>query len=200
MHAQSGWDQEIDFWGHCRIFNFLNLKNSWVGFAVCFGSSSILLWSPAQTTLLHFGREHILIHFRIFPASSGPCHIITKHQKPCATGSHARSRHHTAPPCFTDNVANFGSWAVPYLLHNFFTLVQADLNLNHPKNGFPEIVCFLGKSLIWPCLHPLYLLSWSLLLIVDFDSDSTSWRVFFSWLDVVRRDFLSYLRHSVEFM
>ncbi len=46
------------------------------------------------------------------------------------------------------------------------------------------------------CLHfvvnPLYLLSWSLLLIVDFDSDiSTSWRVFFYWLDVVKGFFFT---------
>ncbi len=48
---------------------------------------------------------------------------------------------------------------------------------------------FFWQSQIWPCLHivmnPLYLLWWSLLLIVDFDSDtSTSWRVFLTWLDV----------------
>ncbi len=52
------------------------------------------------------------------------------------------------------------------------------------------------QSLIWPCLHlvvnPLYLLSWSLLLIVDFDSDtSTSWRVFFTWLNVVKGFFFT---------
>ncbi len=46
-------------------------------------------------------------------------------------------------------------------------------------------------SLIWPCLYlwlnPLFLLWWSLILIVDFDIDTpTSWRVFFSWLDVVK--------------
>ncbi len=50
--------------------------------------------------------------------------------------------------------------------------------------------CFC-QSLIWPGLHlvvnPLYLFSWSLLLIVDVDSDtSTSWRMFFTWLDVVK--------------
>ncbi len=73
-------------------------------------------------------------------------------------------------------------------------LVQVDLNFSRPKNAFPEVVwlflCF-WKSVFRPCLHlvvkPLYLLWWSLLLIVDFDSDtSTSWRVFFSWLDLVK--------------
>ncbi len=48
------------------------------------------------------------------------------------------------------------------------------------------------QSLIWPCLHlvvnPLYFLLWSLLLIVDLDREDTAdpWRVFFSWLDVVK--------------
>ncbi len=51
-------------------------------------------------------------------------------------------------------------------------------------------VFFFCQSLIWPCLHldvnPLYLLLWHLLLIVEFDSDTpTSWRLFFTWLDVV---------------
>ncbi len=48
------------------------------------------------------------------------------------------------------------------------------------------------QSLIWPCLQlvvkPLYLLWWSLLLIVD---TSASWRVFFSWLDVVKGFFFT---------
>ncbi len=44
-------------------------------------------------------------------------------------------------------------------------------------------------------VNPLYLLWWSLLLIVDFDSDtSTSWRVFFSWLDVVKGFFFTMAR------
>ncbi len=55
--------------------------------------------------------------------------------------------------------------------------------------------CF-WQSLIWPYLHrvvnPLYLPSWSLLLIVDFDSGMpSSWRVFFSWLDVVKGFFFT---------
>ncbi len=60
-------------------------------------------------------------------------------------------------------------------------------------SGFLDV---FWQSLIWPCLHlvvnPLYLLWWSILLIVDFDSDlSTSCRVCFSWLDVVKRFFFT---------
>ncbi len=51
---------------------------------------------------------------------------------------------------------------------------------------------FFCQSLIWSCLQlvlkPLYLLWWSLLLIVD---TSVSWRVFFSWLDVVKGFFFT---------
>ncbi len=101
-----------------------------------------------------------------------------------ATGSNAYSCHHTTPPCFTDDVVCFGSWAVPSLLHTLFlhvNLVQVDLKFSR---------------LIWPCLHlviyPLYLLCWNLLLIVDFDSDTlTSWIVFLSWLDVVKGFFFT---------
>ncbi len=50
--------------------------------------------------------------------------------------------------------------------------------------------CLLAKShlaLFVPMVNPLFLLWWSLILIVDFDIDTpTSWRVFFSWLDVVK--------------
>ncbi len=41
-------------------------------------------------------------------------------------------------------------------------------------------------------VYPLYLLSWRLVLIEDFVSNTpTSWRVFFSWLDVVKGFFFT---------
>ncbi len=41
-------------------------------------------------------------------------------------------------------------------------------------------------------VNPLYLLSWSLLLIVDFDGDMPNfWRVFFFWLHVVKGFFFT---------
>ncbi len=80
-------------------------------------------------------------------------------------------------------------------------LVQADLNFSHLKNAYRSGLAFLDvfffwQRLIWPCLHlvvnPLYLLWWSLLLIVDVDSDTpASWRVSFSWLDVVKGFFFT---------
>ncbi len=85
----------------------------------------------------------------------------------------------------------FGSWAVPSLLHTFFypsfwyrliliSAVQRMLFQNW--SGFFR--CFLAKSYLALFEHLLW---WSLLLIVDIDSDtSTSWRVFFSWLNVVK--------------
>ncbi len=65
--------------------------------------------------------------------------------------------------------------------------VQVDVNFSHPKNVFGEGVCIFLHLV----MNPLYLLSWSLLLIVDFDSDvSISWRLFFTWLDVVKGFFV----------
>ncbi len=60
--------------------------------------------------------------------------------------------------------------------------------------AFVEFFIF-WQSLIWPCLHlvvnPLFLLSWTVLLIVDFDSDTPApWRVF-SWMDVVKGVFFT---------
>ncbi len=88
----------------------------------------------------------------------------------------------------------------PYFFSSHRSGTQVDLNFIRPKNVFSEVVwLFLGvfwQSLIWPCLYyvvnTLYLLLWSLLLIVDFHSDtSTSWRVFFSWLDFMKGVFFT---------
>ncbi len=108
---------------------------------------------------------------------------------------------HTAP-CFTDDVVCFGSQALPNLLHTFFfqsfwyrlILISAVQRMLFQKcSGFFR--CFLAKcnqALFAACGEPLYLLWWSLLLIVDFDRDtSASWRVFFSWLDVVKGIFFT---------
>ncbi len=90
------------------------------------------------------------------------------------------------------------SWAAPSLLHTFFfPSFWYKLILCQPsKEWFSRSgLAFLDvfwQSLIWPCLQlvvkPLYLLWWSLLLIVD---TSASWRVFFSWLDVVKGFFFT---------
>ncbi len=63
------------------------------------------------------------------------CQIRTGHGG--YNGSRACSCHHTAPPCFTDDVVRFGSWAVSSLFHTF---LQVHLNFNLPKNAFPEVV------------------------------------------------------------
>ncbi len=96
----------------------------------------------------------------------------------------------------------FGSWAVPSLLQAFFfpSFWYRFFSISAVQRMFFQkwsdfFRCF-WKSLIWPCVqlvvNPLYLLWWSLLLIVDFDSDtSTPWTVFFSWLDVVKGVFFT---------
>ncbi len=67
MHAQSGWNQEID-----RKFHFFTFKNAWVAFAVCFGSFPFVLWSAIQLTLLHLAESGQTVYpcIRIHPASS----------------------------------------------------------------------------------------------------------------------------------
>ncbi len=104
-----------------------------------------------------------------------------------------------APPCFTDGVVCFGSWAVPSLLHTFFLslwyrlilIAAIQRILCHKWSGFLDVF-----GLIWPCLHlvvnPLYLLSWSLLLNVDFDSVTATSRKVSSLGWYCERVFLSH--------
>ncbi len=65
--------------------------------------------------------------------------------------------------------------------------------------GFFKI-CFLAKSkhaLFASCGEPSVFALDSILLIIDFDSDtSTSWRVFFTWLDIVKGFFFPMERSS----
>ncbi len=83
------------------------------------------------------------------------------------------------------------SWAVPSLLHTCFflsfwyRLILIPAFLLQKWSVCLFFRCFLEKSNLHLVVNPLYLLSWSLLLIVDFDT-RTSWRVFFTWLDVVK--------------
>ncbi len=47
--------QSGDWLGHCRIFHFFAFKNSWVAFAVCFGSSSICTMKRRPINFAAFG-------------------------------------------------------------------------------------------------------------------------------------------------
>ncbi len=67
----------------------------------------------------------------------------------------------------------FQKWSGIFFM-SFFLLVKSNL------------------ALFVPCGEPSLFALYSLLLIVDFDSDTpTSWRVFFSWLDVVKGFFFN---------
>ncbi len=78
-------------------------------------------------------------------------------------------------------------------------LVQVDLNFSFLKGCFSRSglafffnVFILAKSnlaLFAPCGEP-YFCSCNPLLIVDFNSDTPTWRVFSTWLDVVNHIFL----------
>ncbi len=83
--------------------------------------------------------------------------------------------HHTAP-CFTDDAVCFDHQlfqAVSMLLSSRHS-AAGGLYFSRTKKGFSRIK---SNLVLW------WRLWWSLLLIVD---TSVSWRVFFSWLDVVK--------------
>ncbi len=141
-----------DWHGHCRIFHFFTFKNSWVVFAVCFASLytrtmkrhainfDAIDWIWADSISLYTSEFIRLL------LSSVTSSLNTSNPVPLEAM-------HTTPPCFTNYVVCFGSWAVPSLLQTFFLpviLQQVDLNFKPPKNYFPEVVwlfrCFLAKS------------------------------------------------------
>ncbi len=113
------------------------------------------------------------------------------------------AKHAHASHCSTMfQMIGFGSWAVPSLLHTFFfssfwyrlILISAIQRMLFQKWSV-FFRCFLAKSnltLFAPCGEPSVFALVNLLLIVDFDSDvPASWRVFFTWLDVVKGFFFT---------
>lgn len=55
------------------------------------------------------------------------------------------------PPCWTDDVVCFGSWAIPFLLHTFpILLVQVILSFICPKNLPPELGRQMFPDIVWP--------------------------------------------------
>ncbi len=181
-----------DWLGHCRIFHFITFKNSWVAFAGCFGSSSICAKKHHPINFAAFGwiwAESISLYTSKFIRlllSSVTSPLNTSNPVPLeAMHAHAsHCLHHVS------QMMLYGSWAVPSLFHSHFffpsfwcmlILIPAVQRMLFQKcSGFFR--CFF---FFWPCfllvVNPLYLLSWSLLLIVDFYSDTlTSWRVYIS--------------------
>ncbi len=66
--------------GHWRTLHFFTINNSWVAFAVWFGSSSICTMK-CRPILLHLAESGQRVYtFKIPPAASVFCHIITKYQ------------------------------------------------------------------------------------------------------------------------
>ena len=203
-----------DWLGHCRIFHFFALKNSWVAYAVCFGSLSICIVKRHPINFAEFvwiWADRISLNTSEFIRlllSSVTSSINTSDPVPLE----ARHAHVITlpPPFFTDDVVSVGSWAVPSLIHTYFfpsfwyrliwvSSVQRMLFQN--RAGFFR--CFLAKSnlaflflRLMNGLHlvvnPLYLFMWSLPFMVHLDNDMpTSWRLFFTWLDVVKGFFFT---------
>ncbi len=115
MHAQSCWDQEIDL-AIAKYYTFYLQKL--LGCFCCMFWIIVHEAPPNQlcSIWLNLGREYISIHFRILPAASVTSSLNTSNPVPLEA---IQFMHHTAPPCFTEEVVWFGSWAVPSLLHTF---------------------------------------------------------------------------------
>ncbi len=156
-----------DWPGHFRIFKFFTFKNSWVAFAVCFGSSSIctmkhhpinfapFYWIWAESISLYTSE---FIRLLLSSVTSSLTPGTQCHWKPCTLmPSHCSTMFHRW-------CCMLGSWAVPSLLHTFFflsfwnrlILISAVQRMLFQKwSGFFR--CFLAKSnlaLFAPCGEP----------------------------------------------
>ncbi len=196
-----------DWLGHCRIFHFFTFFTPGLVLLYVLGHYPFVLWSTAQSTLLHLTEsvqtDSISLYtsefIRLLP-SSVTSSINTSNQVPLeAMHVHAITLLHHASQMML--------YALDHELFQAFSILFSSQDSGTGWSYFqPSKECFFRsglaildvfwQSLIWPCLHlvvnPLYLLSWSLLLIVDFDSNTPAfWRVFFTWLDVVKGFFFT---------
>ncbi len=148
MHAQLGWNQETDS-AIAEYSTFFTFKNSWVAFAVCFGSSSICTMKRRPINFAPFDwiwAENISLYtsefFRLL-LSSVTSSINTSNPVPLE-GMHAHAitlLHH---------VSQMMLYALDHELFQAFSILfssrhsgtgQVDLNFSCPKNAFPEVVC-----------------------------------------------------------
>ncbi len=144
-------------WPLQNITLFFTFKYSWVAFAVCFGSSSIWTMKQCPISFSPFGwiwADSIslytseLIRLLLSSVSSS---LNTSNPVPLEVMyAHAIT---LPPPCFTDDIVCFWSWAVPSLLHTFFfpsfwyrlILISAIQRMLFQKcSGFFR--CFLAKT------------------------------------------------------
>lgn len=111
--------------GHWRILHCFTLRSSWVVFAVCFGllsictvkhhiiSSAASVWLWADSIALYTS-EFILLRPSAVTSSMKTSEPVQ------LTALHAHDATITLPPpCLTDEVLCFGSWALPFLLQTF---------------------------------------------------------------------------------
>ncbi len=155
--AQSGWDQEIDS-AIAEYSTFLPSKTPGLLLLYCMFWVIVHVYYEAPlnqlcSIWLNLGREYISIP-GCFCLLSSVSSLSTSNPVPLE----AMLMHHTAPPCFTDDVVSFGSWAVPSLLHTFsspsfwYKLILTSKNAFQKWSGF--FMFFLAKSnmaLFAPC-------------------------------------------------
>ncbi len=174
-----------DWLGHCITVHFFPFKNSLVAFAVCFGSLSICTVKRRPMSSEAFGwiwADNIARNtseFILLLLSAVTSSINTREPVPLAAiHAHAMT---LPPPCFTDEVVCFGSWAVPFLLHTLLfpslwykLILVSSVHRMLFQNCEGFFRCRLANSnLAYLCLrltnglhlvvNPLYSLWWSLL-------------------------------------
>ncbi len=174
MHAQSGWDQEIDLI-IAEKSTFLPSKTPGLLLLCVLGHCAFVLWRTIQSILLHLAESGQRVYPYTLQNSSGcfcplPCHQTTPvtqcHWKPCTLmPSHCSTMFHRW--CCMLWIMSC-SKPSPYFCLPVI-LIQVDVNFRISKECFSRSglfkKIFFCQSLIWPCLHlvvnSLYFLSWS---------------------------------------
>ncbi len=135
-----------DWPGHCRIFKFFTFKNSWVAFAVCFGSSSICTMKHHPINFAPFywiWAESISLYTSEFIRlllSSVTSSLNTRNPVPLeAMHAHAITLLHHVSQMMLYAWIMSCSKPSPYFFLPVI-LEQVDLNFSCPKNAFPEVV------------------------------------------------------------
>ncbi len=183
----SEWNAaQSDWLGQCRILHFSFFPSKTPGLLLLYVLDLLpfVFWSAAQSTVLHLTESGQTVYLYTLYNSL----FITKHSNSEPLEA-MQLMHHTAPHSTTDDVVCFDhelfhTSCFPSFWYRLILISTVQRMLFQKRSGFLDI---FWQSLIWSCLQlavkPLYLLWWSLLLIVD---TSASWREFFSWLDVVK--------------
>ncbi len=161
------------------------------------GHCPLVIWSAIQSTLLHLTESGQRVYISQYTSelirlllSSVTLSLNTSNPVPLEA-MHAHSIIHHVSQMMLCALYRELFQAFVFLSFWYRFILISAIQRMFSRSGLALLNVF-GK-VKWPCLHlvvnPLYMLLWNLLLIVDFNTP-ISWRVFFSWLDVVKERIL----------